>query len=166
MNKYILPIAILFLIGGQSIAQIKEGKTYMIIASHSNKPLEIKASGDGSVNGLQLQQNDSTGKPNQLFSFKKLKGGYYQIISQCNNKSLEVRNGSLHDHEAIQQNEFNGADYQQFTIVKNINGTYAIVNKNSGYGFDVLGGPNSFANNMPIIQYPVLGAANQAYRIV
>lgn len=166
MNKYILPITILFLIVGQAIAQIKEGKTYMIIASHSNKPLEIKASGDGFVNGLQLQQNDSTGKPNQLFSFKKLKGGYYQIISQCNNKSLEVRNGSLHDHEVIQQNEFNGADYQQFTLVKNLNGTYAIVNKNSGYGFDVLGGSKSFANNMPIIQYPVLGAANQAYRIV
>lgn len=36
MNKYFLPVAFLFLIAGQAIAQVKEGKTHMIVANHSN----------------------------------------------------------------------------------------------------------------------------------
>ena len=155
-----------FQVNAQLIGPVKEGKSYMIIASHSNKALEIKSSVDMTANGLLLQQNDSTGKINQLFTFKRLKGGYYQITSICSNKSLEVKNNSVRDHDSIQQNQFSGHDSQLFTLVKNLSGTFNIINKNSGYGFDILGGINALGNGIAVIQYPVYCAPNQSFRIV
>jgi outer membrane protein assembly factor BamB len=60
MNKRILLTGLLFFISFQIFGQIKEDKSYMIIATHSNKALEIKPAADLNANRLQLQQNDST----------------------------------------------------------------------------------------------------------
>jgi hypothetical protein len=166
MKKLLLSIAFAIFISFQIFAQIKEGRSYMIIASHSNKALEIKQSINITSPELILQQNDSTGNDNQLFFFKKVRGGYYQIIAKCSNLSLEVKNSSLKDHENIQQNKFLGQDNQLFTLVKTPNGSYAIINKNSGFGFDVLGGDKSFDNNVAVIQYPGSSHTNQLFRIV
>lgn len=166
INNSVFGIGLLLCFCVQAFGQIKEGQSYMIIATHSNKALEIKQVADISANGLQLQQNDSTGNDNQLFYFKRVQSGYFQITAKCSNKALEVKNGSLKDHDTIQQNQPNGADYQTFALIKFANGTYAIVNKNSGYGFDVLGGSKALGNNLAIIQYPVSGAPNQSFRLV
>jgi len=91
MKKRIFKTALLFLISIQIIGQIKEDKSYMIIATHSKKALGIKPDIDLNANRLQLQQNDSTGNDNQLFYFKKIKSGYFQIIVKFSNKSLEVQ---------------------------------------------------------------------------
>ena len=61
MKKLLLSIAFAIFISFQIFAQIKEGRSYMIIASHSKKALEIKPDIDLNANRLQLQQNDSTG---------------------------------------------------------------------------------------------------------
>lgn len=159
-------LVISFQMNAQLAGPLKEGKTYMIIATHSNKALEIKSAPDITANGLQLQQNDSTAKINQLFSFRQLKGGYYQITALCSNKSLEVRNNSVRDHDTIQQNQFNGHDCQMFILVKNQSGTFNIINKNSGYGFDILGGNKALGNGIAVIQYQVYCAPNQTFRIV
>lgn len=166
MNKIFTFTVSLFLFSSLVFSQVKEGISYMIIATHSNKALEIKPDADIAKNGLQLQQNDSTGADNQLFYFKRVKSGYYQIIAKCGGETLEIKKGSLKDHDTIQQNLFNGADNQLFTLVKSSNGAFAIINKNSGYGFDVLGGRNALGNDIAIIQYPSSGAPNQLFRMV
>ena len=79
---------------------------------------------------------------------------------------MEVKEGSDKDHASIQQNVSNGRDYQLFSFVQNGRGASAIIAKNSGYGFDVLGGVQSMANHMQVIQYPSSGASNQFFRIV
>lgn len=166
MKMIVFYIGLLLIISINVYGQVEEGKMYMIIACHSNKALEIKPAADITASGLQLQQDDLTGNSNQLFYFKKIKGSYFQIIAVCSNKSLEIRNGSLKDHDTVQQNQFYEQDCQLFTLIKNSNGTFAIVNKNSGYGFDILGGSKSFGNNTAVIQYSASGAPNQLFRIV
>jgi len=135
MKKLLLSIAFAIFISLQIFAQIKEGRSYMIIASHSKKALEIKQSTNIAEPGLSLQQNDSTGNENQLFFFKKAKGGYYQIIAKFSDLSLEVKNSSLKDHDTIQQNKYLGQDNQLFTLVKTPNGTYGIINKKQWFWF-------------------------------
>jgi hypothetical protein len=115
---------------------------------------------------LQLQQNEPTGADNQLFQFKQIQSGYFQIIVKHSGKVLEVRDGSMKDHAVVQQNEANGKDYQLFTVVKETGGNYRFIARHSGYGFDVLGGVNALSNNVPVVVYPATGARNQTFKLV
>lgn len=165
MKNCILVLAFFLLAGGQSFSQIKkfnDSSWYAIIATHSNKALEIK---DASLaNGVQVQQNDSTGAANQLFRFKKVSISNYEIIAKHSGKALQIRDASINE-SYLEQNEVSGKENQLFILVKSPNGTWAILVKSSGSGFDVLGGVNAMGNGIPVCQYPSSGAANQYFRI-
>ncbi len=157
MKRIILTIALLIITNTIAFCQIvKEDNWYAIIACSNNRALTIQ--GKGNENGLQITPQDSTGGDNQLFGFKKIKGGYYQIISKLGHKALEIKEGSMDLHGAVQQNEINDSDIQLFAIVRNAAKTFAIVNKNSGYGFDIF--------KETVIQYQMYGNINQTFRIV
>lgn len=145
------------------INRFKENSWYIIIATHSNKALEIK--GASKENGAQLQQNDSTGADNQLFRFKKVSISYYQIIAKQSGKVLQIRDASINE-SVFEQNDINGKEQQLFAFVKAANGASAIIVKASGSGFDVLGGVHALANGLPVVQYPNAGASNQYFRIL
>jgi hypothetical protein len=147
-------------------ANLDPGAWYSIIAVHSGKALEIEGGVSGKANGLALQQNEPTGAANQLFQFKQVQSGFFQITVKHSGKVLEIRGNSLKDHASVQQNEFNGKDYQLFTLVRETTGNYRIIARSSGYGFDVLGGVKSTGNNIPVVAYPATGASNQTFRIV
>jgi len=146
-------------------ANLKPEAWYSIIAVHSGKALEIAGGVDGKANGLQLQQNEPTGADNQLFQFKQAKSGFFTITAKHSGKVLEIRDNSMKDHAPVQQNEANGQDNQLFTLVKDP-GSYRIIARSTGYGFDVAGGVKSTNNNTPVIVYPATGAANQTFRII
>jgi hypothetical protein len=146
-------------------ANLKPDAWYSIIAVHSGKALEIAGGADGKANGLQLQQNEPTGADNQLFQFKQAKSGFFTITAKHSGKVLEIRDNSMKDHAPVQQNDANGQDNQLFTLVKDP-GSYRIIARSTGYGFDVSGGVKSTSNNIPVIVYPATGAANQTFRIV
>ena len=146
-------------------AHLKPDAWYSLIAVHSGKALEIAGGVDGKANGLQLQQNEPTGADNQLFQFKQAKSGFSTITAKHSGKVLEIRDNSMKDHAPVQQNDANGQDSQLFTLVKDP-GSYRIIARSTGYGFDVAGGVKSLSNNIPVIVYPATGAANQTFRIV
>jgi hypothetical protein len=146
-------------------ANLKPDAWYSIIAVHSGKALEIAGGVDGKASGLQLQQNEVTGAANQLFRFKQVKSGFFTITAKHSGKVLEIRDNSIKDHAPVQQNDANGQDNQLFTLVKDP-GSYRIIARSTGYGFDVAGGVKSTNNNVPVIVYPATGAANQTFRIV
>ena len=146
-------------------ANLKPDAWYSIIAVHSGKALEIAGGVDGKANGLQLQQKEVTGADNQLFQFKQAQSGFFTITAKHSGKVLEIRDNSMKDHAPVQQNEANGQDNQLFTLVKDP-GSYRIIARSTGYGFDVAGGVKSMSNNIPVIVYPATGAANQTFRIV
>ncbi len=146
------------------LADIKEDAWYSLIAAHSQKALEI--AGGAKDNGSPLQQNVPTGADNQLFQFKQIQSGYFQITVKHSGKVLEVKDGSLKDHAPVQQNEANGKDYQLFTVVKEVSGDYRFIARHSGYGFDVLGGVKALGTNVPVVVYPASGAKNQTFKLV
>ena len=146
-------------------ANLKPDAWYSIVAVHSGKALEIAGGVDGKANGLQLQQNEVTGADNQLFQFKQARSGFFTITAKHSGKVLEIRDNSMKDHASVQQNEANGQDNQLFTLVKDP-GSYRIIARSTGYGFDVSGGVKSTSNNIPVIVYPATGAVNQTFRIV
>ncbi len=164
-------ILLLALTAGSLFGQMKSANLdpdawYSITAMHSGKALEIEGGIDGKANGLALQQNEPTGAANQLFQFRQVQSGFFQITVKHSGKVLEIRDNSLKDHASIQQNEFNGKDCQLFTLVKETSGNYRIIARSTGYGFDVLGGVKATGDNIPVVVYPATGATNQTFRIV
>ena len=129
-------------------ANLKPDAWYSIVAVHSGKALEIAGGVDGKASGLQLQQNEVTGADNQLFQFKQAKSGFFTITAKHSGKVLEIRDNSMKDHAPVQQNEASGQDNQLFTLVKDP-GSYRIIARSTGYGFDVAGGVKSTNNNIP-----------------
>jgi hypothetical protein len=171
ISRFARGILLLTLAGGSVFGQMKSANLdpdawYSIIAVHSAKALEIAGGVGGKANGLALQQNEPTGAANQLFQFKQVQSGFFQITVKHSGKALEIRNNSLKDHAEVQQGEPNGEDRQLFTLVKETSGNYRIISRSTGYGFDVSGGVKSTDDNIPVIVYPATGAANQTFRIV
>ena len=171
ISKFVQGLLLLTLAGGSIFAQMKSANLdpdawYSITAVHSGKALEIEGGTGGKANGLVLQQNEPTGAANQLFQFKQVQSGFFQITVKHSGKVLEIRDNSPKDHASVQQSEANGKDYQLFTLVKETSGNYRIISRSTGYGFDVLGGVKSTGNNIPVVVYPATGAPNQTFRIV
>jgi hypothetical protein len=170
--KIVPSIALLLaLISGPAFAQLKSANLdpqawYSIIAAHSGKALEIAGGIEGKADGLPLQQNVPTGAANQLFQFKQIKSGFFQIIVKHSGKVLEIRNNSPKALAQIQQDKPNGKDFQLFTLVQDSSGNYRIISRSTGYGFDVSGGVTAISNNTPVIVYPATGASNQMFSLV
>lgn len=164
-------VALLGLSSGTVFAQMKSANLdpdawYSMIAVHSGKALEIEGDMEGKANGLGLQQDEPTGAANQLFQFRQIQSGFFKITVRHSGKVLEIRDNSMIDHSRIEQNDFNGKDYQLFALVKDASGSYRIIARSTGYGFDVLGGVKSLGDKIPVVVYPATGAPNQTFRIV
>jgi hypothetical protein len=172
MKKLSSILLLLALAAGGVFAQLPSGRLikinswYSIIAVHSGKALEVAGGVDGTTNGLQLQQNENTGAPNQLFQFKQVQSGFYQIVAKHSGKVLEIRDNSLKDHASAPQNEASGKDNQLFGLVQETTGNYRIISRSTGYGFDVLGGVKAVGDNVPVIVYPASGATNQVFKLI
>lgn len=148
------------------MASINEAAWYSIIATHSGKALEIADVPGASLDGRQLQQDEVTGADNQLFQFKQIQSGYFQITAKSSGRVLEIRDNSMKDHAVVQQNQATGAENQLFTLCRDADGNYSIIVKSSGYGFDVLGGVNALGDKIAVIVYPAGGARNQRFKLV
>ena len=170
--KLIPALALLLAFTATSIfAQMKSAPLdpnawYAIIAVHSGKALEVAPSADGKAKAPILQQNERTSAPNQLFQFKQVQSGYFQITVKHSGKVLEIRDSSLMDHAPVQQGEPTGKENQHFALVKETSGNYRIIAHLSGFGFDVSGGVKATGNNNPVIVYPATGATNQTFQLI
>jgi formylglycine-generating enzyme len=146
-------------------SDINEEAWYKIIAENSGKTLEV-AAGPGAQEGRPLQQNESTGSDNQLFRFRRVRSGYYQILTKQEGQALRIRGSSLLDHAPVEQNADTGAENQLFTLVKDTDDAYSIVAKISGYCFDISGGVGSVGNGAPVIVYAPGNALNHKFAII
>lgn len=104
-----------------------QGRDYKVIYSNN---VDI---GKGTVTLIGI--NMFTGKLTLTFDIVKdeMSNGTYEIVSSlCNNKVLDIHNGSKNKGAYVQLYNWNGSVAQQYTIRKNQNGYYTIQNVGSG----------------------------------
>ena len=73
----------------------------------------------------------------QKFYLERLSNNAYKIISQYDNKVIEVDSLSMNDEAHIQKWNYNGVASQQWYIVDRGDGYYKFINVNSGKAMDI-----------------------------
>jgi alpha-L-fucosidase len=138
------------------------GAYYRIINRNSGKCLDV--SGNGTGDGVNVDQWTSNGGQNQQWSFVAQTGGYYEIIARNSGKALEVGGNSTADGGNVQQWTWIGANSQQWSLVNLGSGYYEIVNRNSGKVLDVVG--NGTADGVNVDQWTWNSGNNQQWQII
>ena len=91
------------------------------------------------------------GDQNQIFKLSDTGKGW-KIISNYDNKVLQVSGGSNDDYAMIVKGDSTGKSYERWDIISNNDGTVSFRNKASGLYMNVYGGGDA-ENETPIIQY-------------
>lgn len=89
--------------------------------------------------------------------------GVYKIINRRSHLALAVEGGSEANSAAVVQEEYTGAESQQWTLTRLDDGTYKIVGVKSDKALDVTG--NSGQSGALIDIYPYKGQNNQQWEI-
>jgi regulation of enolase protein 1 (concanavalin A-like superfamily) len=136
---------------------------YKIIASHSNKALDVK---DGSTaDGAQVIQWTDNGGTNQQWTITQISGDDYKIINVNSGKAMDVVNNSTSNGALIEQRTYSSSDNSQvWTINNNGNDTYRIIGKNSQKSLDIAG--SSTADGATVALWTYGGGGNQSFKIV
>lgn len=143
------------------VSAIVFGATYVILAKHSGKALDVKES--STANGGIIQQWNYAGGANQQFIINDVGGGYYNLVNVNSGKCIDVKDASTANYAGIQQWDYAGGTNQQFSIISTGNGYYKILNRNSGKGLDVKDA--STANGALVQQYNFANGDNQLWQL-
>lgn len=147
------------LIGAYS-AIIAADPSYRIIASHSNKAVEVyNFSFD---NGSPIVQWDYWGGQNQRWHLIPTGDGYYYIRSQWSDKNLIIPNFSTRDGDKIIQYDHYSTNDQQWAMENQPDGTVMMRNRYSGKYLDVTDVRTD--NSAPLQQWARVGWGNQKFR--
>ncbi|WP_088655458.1 family 43 glycosylhydrolase [Geofilum rhodophaeum] len=137
--------------------------TYSIIASHSNKALDVYDW--GTSDGTNIAQYEAWGGDCQRFIISQVEGEWHSIKPViATSKALDVNNISADNGANIQIWNYWGGDGQLFRFQGAGTGVYRIINKNSGKCLDVSGA--SMDNGANVLQWECRsGATNQMFRL-
>lgn len=146
------------------IPDISKG-AYVLRNASNRKVLDVC---NGSTQlGAKLQTYDSNGTAAQRFNLNNtdiLSNGTYLIHTALSyNKVLDVANGSTSDGANVQIFSSNDTGAQKWNVTKNGDGTYTIVNCESGKALDVKNG--YAANGSNVQQYSSNNSAAQHWRV-
>jgi len=135
---------------------------YRIIATHSNKAVEVKngSTADGALIGQKTYDYLS----NQHWIINPTSGTDYKIINQRSGKAMDVVANAITDGALIEQRSYSASDAAQvWTIKDRFNGTFSIVGKQSGKSLEVPGSSTAEGVSMDISRWT--DNFNQIYRI-
>jgi alpha-L-fucosidase len=138
------------------------GTYYRIINRNSGKCLDVYGNGTG--DGVNVDQWTSNGGQNQQWSFVSQGSGYYEIIARNSGKALEVGGNSTADGGNVQQWTWAGTNSQQWSLVNLGTGYYELVNRNSGKALDVVG--SGTADGVNVDQWTWNSGNNQQWQII
>lgn len=138
---------------------------YVLTNKKTGKALDV-ANG-ANAKGVNIQTYARNGAKAQSFLLNDtpvIPDGTYVIMSALDNsKVLDVSGGSLADRANIQLYPSNNLGPQKFYVTRNANGTYQIVNAQSGKALDVAGGSGKSGTNVQ--QYRKNGTLAQQWVI-
>lgn len=143
-----------------------QGFIFKIIASHSNKAIDVPSQ-DMLKDGAKLQQWDWLNGSNQKFMVFPIDsiGRYFVIASLASGKVVDIPDSGKDEGAPVVQHTFSGADTQLFELerVPNKSDTYFIRSKKSGRVLNVSGVRTD--NSAPILEYSVSLSGVQAENI-
>lgn len=117
-------------------AQIENYQLYRIIATHSNKCVDVAQVSD--KNNQAIWQYTCQQTPNQTWEFVAKDSNSFLIRARHSGKCLDVQNGFKDNGTPIVQYDCHGGDNQRWTINK-LGGGYQIKSAASGSCMDVRG---------------------------
>jgi hypothetical protein len=121
-------------------ARIIADGTYRIITKLNG--LAISVPNDNIVNGTQLSVEPYTARSSQKWEFKRIFGNIYSIVN-AQNKSMDIPGSSVVTGTKIQTYQYSGNPNQLWRLVKNEDGSIAILNYYNSFGITITGGSNN-----------------------
>jgi hypothetical protein len=144
-------------------AVVTSGKTYNIIAKHSQKALNV--AGDSRVDGGDAVQWGDGNTNNSRWKITSTSGGFFKVEGKNSLKALAVSGDSTADAaDVIQWTYGTGPASRQWQFVRSSDGYYKVLNRLSGKALNVDGA--STADDANVIQYGDGGGTNSQWRLV
>lgn len=127
--------------------------TAFVIKSVLDPQLVMDIYGGSSDNRARLQIFNANNSQAQMFTFKQVGNGLYEIVNVNSDKPFEAQGGSVSNGGAISQYSSNGTCAQHWSIVDCGNGEYSFINSKSGKAIDVPGGNGVSGSALQIYTY-------------
>lgn len=127
--------------------------TAFAIKSVLDPQLVMDIYGGSSDNRARLQIYNANNSQAQMFTFKQVGNGLYEIVNVNSDKPFEAQGGSVSNGGAISQYSSNGTCAQHWSIVDCGNGEYSFINSKSGKAIDVPGGNGVSGSALQIYTY-------------
>jgi fibronectin type 3 domain-containing protein/regulation of enolase protein 1 (concanavalin A-like superfamily) len=135
---------------------------YRIIATHSNKAVEVK--NGSTADSALVTQNTYSFTSNQHWIISSISGTDYKIINLLSGKAMDVVGDATTNGAGIEQRTYSDTDQHQVWFIKDReNGTFNIVGKQSQKALEVPGSSTGDGVAMSINRW--LDNPNQIYRI-
>ncbi|MDP4210273.1 MAG: RICIN domain-containing protein [Bacteroidota bacterium] len=136
---------------------VESGKTYKIIARHSNKALQVNA------NGIKVEQSSYINGANQLWVITDVGEGYYKITDAVSGKALEVSYASMDNGGTVQLGTYDNGYNQKWTIDSVDTEHFRLINRNSGRAMEIASA--DLSNGAGANQWDYLNQTNQQWII-
>ena len=127
--------------------------TAFAIKSVLDPQLVMDIYGGSSDNRARLQIHNANNSQAQMFTFKQVGNGLYEIVNVNSDKPFEAQGGSVSNGGAVSQYSSNGTCAQHWSIVDCGNGEYSFINSKSGKAIDVPGGNGVSGSALQIYTY-------------
>lgn len=127
--------------------------TAFAIKSVLDPQLVMDIYGGSSDNRARLQIYNANNSQAQMFTFKQVGNGLYEIVNVNSGKPFEAQGGSVSNGGAISQYSSNGTCAQHWSIIDCGNGEYSFINSKSGKAIDVPGGNGVSGSALQIYTY-------------
>lgn len=127
--------------------------TAFAIKSVLDPQLVMDIYGGSSDNRARLQIYNANNSQAQMFTFKQVGNGLYEIVNVNSDKPFEAQGGSASNGGAVSQYSSNGTCAQHWSIVDCGNGEYSFINSKSGKAIDVPGGNGVSGSALQIYTY-------------
>ncbi len=132
-----------------------EDNTYIFIAKHSNKVLDVKNANKNNATPIWQYTRNNTDA--QKWYINPCSNGYYNIISKLNGLYLDVKWGLNQNGQPLQTYDENGTNAQKFCFEKLLNVQKG--EKNIPDGSYII---NSMVGNNSVLEIPNLSLKNES----
>lgn len=139
------------------------GEQYELVASNSNKCVEVTAG--ATQNGAGIQQAACNGQPKQLWKLRNKSGNVYEIVNAPSNRCLDVTGGptATADGALTELWDCTGSPNQAWALTAPQSAPKPVVAKHSSKCLDVVGGPTATQDGALLEQWTCTGALNQQW---
>ena len=146
-----------------SAASITSGKAYMIVPVRA--PLRTLTVQKGSMlPNTNIYLSTPGSSESQRFIFTKNSNGTYTITDQKSDFVTGIRNNSNVNAAVIETQLDKGSKYQRWTLKKQSDGSYCILNAQTGKALYLIAGKTAIGTNVG--QYGYSGTLNQRFYLV